>query len=66
MFSLIGTVLFGVGTSLNAKVIVDKLVYGKSDPLHLRMSLLGFTFMLIGEGLKSIERSVKEASMEEV
>ena len=56
MFGLLGTVLFGVGTSLNTKVIVDRLVFDKKDPKHTKMALIGILFMLIGEGLRQIEK----------
>ncbi len=56
MFTLLGTVIFGVGTSLGAKVIIDKVVYGRSKKEHTRMIILSGLFMIIGEGLKRIEK----------
>jgi len=57
MFKLLGTVVFGVGSSLNAKVLTDKIVFGRRDPNHTRMVVLGTIFMILGEGLRQIEKA---------
>ncbi len=67
MFRLLGTVIFGVGTSLNAKVITDRLVYGKKDPNHVKMTVLGSIFMVLGEALRQIEKATgQEEAVQEV
>ncbi len=63
MFRLIGTILFGVGSSLNGKVVVDRIVMGKKKKEHQRMLIIGTVFMLLGEGLRAIERDNPEAEV---
>lgn len=52
MITLFGTVIFGAGSGLLTKVITERLVYNKKDKLHIKITLLGIVFMLIGQALR--------------
>ena len=63
MFTIVGNILFGFGAGLGSRVLFDYFIKKQFKEYHKDMLTLSIAMVLLGEGLRAIERSKQKQNV---